>query len=298
MSLFRRALMAFAAVGALLLALAVPASAADTFPSQDACHVTNNSMPKGNCGKFTQLSGLTFNAVQVPAGAFSGCAQGRGLPCAGLKTKYPSYYSSLGAYPTGWPDAAASGADGNNGPVPGYYHPEKPVSVIKTEASDGTLNVYITSTGEQNSVAAVVPRQCMNLRYGKFTERTRITARTPGFKMAHLRYPPNEVDYPEAGQTFATDPISEFTHGFRESGADVAPHSAWTSWHTFSTEIAPGSIRFYLDGRLVKTVSGDFPDAADWILQNESALGPVKGAVAGASVDVITSWLTCYRYSG
>lgn len=298
MSRTSRTLTAATAVGVLLCIPTVSAPAPTAAAvSADACHTTGTSMPHGNCGAFRQVEALNFNAVQVPAGAFSSCAGDGNFKCTGLKSKYPSYYGTLGAYPTGWADTAASGADGNSGPVPGYYHPEKAVSVVKS-GTDGQLKVHMTSTGKQNTVAAVVPIGCMNIRYGKFTERTRISARTPGFKMAHLRYTPNEVDYPEAGDSFAADPVSEFTHGFAETGADVAPNSAWTSWHTYSTEIVPGHIRFYLDGKLVKTVNADFPDAADWTLQNESALGRVAGAKAGASVDILTTWLTCYRYTG
>jgi beta-glucanase (GH16 family) len=136
----------------------------------------------------------------------------------------------------------------------------------------------------------------MGLRYGKFTERFRVSARTPGYKMAHLRYTPNEVDYPEAGGNFDSDPISEFTHGFSESGSDAAPNSAWTGYHTYSTEITPGHLRFYFDGKLFRTMNADFPDRADWVLQNESALAGAYAA-KGSSVDVLTSWLTCYRYA-
>jgi hypothetical protein len=135
----------------------------------------------------------------------------------------------------------------------------------------------------------------MNMQYGKFTERFIVRTRTNGYKMAHLRYTPNEVDFPEAGGNFSTDPISVFTHGFSEASADVASNGAWTSWHTASTEIVPGQLRFYLDGKRVKTVNANFPDKADWILQNESALGGGYAA-KNSSVNIDTTFLTCYKY--
>lgn len=294
MILLRRALMAMLAVGALLLILAVPASAADTFPAQDACHATGNSAPSGNCGPFTQAYRETFNATAVPAGAFSGCVDGS-FACAGLRTKYPALYAGLGAYPSGWPDTAGNHGDGNSGPVPGEYHPEKAVSVQKV--TDGMLRVHMTSNGSLNTVAALVPRKC-TFRYGKFTERTIVRSLTPGYKMAHLHYSPDEVDYPEAGGTFAGDTISAYTHGFKESNTTVAPNRAWLSWHTYSQEIVPGHIRFYLDGKLIRDVSGDYPRSTEWILQNESALGNVQGAAAGSHVDIDTTWLWCGKYNG
>lgn len=291
------AAMGVVTLGAVVLIDAGRSHAADTFPSEDACHVTTNNTPSGDCGPFTQVYKENFSTYgNVPLGAFSGCAGDGDFRCEGLRTGYPHYYSTLGSYPSGWPDTAASGADGNNGPVPGYYRPESVQSVYKASNGDGQMRVRMTSNGATNKVAAPVPRACMNLRYGKFSERLVVRTRTPGYKMAHLRYTPNEVDYPEAGGTFESDPVSEFTHGFAESGADAAGNSAWTSWHTYSTEIVPGKIRFYFDGHLFKTVNADFPDNADWILQNESALGDVTGAANGSSVTIDTTWLTCYKY--
>jgi hypothetical protein len=284
-----------AGFGAALMLPAQPEAAGAT-PSEDACRVVDNNTPSGNCGHFVQLWRESFNSQTAPVGKFARCAGDGNFRCAGLSGT--RYYDTLGAYPTGWPDTAGSGADGNSGPVPGTYHPERTVSVYKASNGDGQMRVkmFRPSTGGDNNVAAVVPRKCMNLRYGKFTERFVVRTRTAGFKMAHLRYTPNEVDYPEAGETFATDPVSVFTHGFKEDGKDVAPNSFWTGWHTYSTEIEPGQLRFYFDGVLVKTVRADFPDSADWILQNESALGRVAGAKLGSSVTIDTTWLTCYKY--
>jgi hypothetical protein len=155
--------------------------------------------------------------------------------------------------------------------------------------------MYRPSAGGDNHVAAVVPRRCMDLRYGKFTERLVVRSLVNGYKMAHLRYTPNEVDYPEAGGNFHSDPVSLFTHKFNETGADVASNSAWTSFHTYSTEIVPDKIRFYFDGKLVKTVNADFPDHADWVLQNESALAGGYAA-KGSSIKIDTTWVTCYAY--
>ncbi len=266
-------------------------------PSEDACHTVNSNTPHGNCGPFTQLYAEDFNSLDVPVGRFSSCAGDGNFKCEGLKASYGHYYSTLGAYPSGWPDTAASGADGNAGPVPGYYRPESTMSVYKS-GTDGQMRVKMTSNGATNKVAAPVPLRCMNLRYGKFSESVIVRTRTPGYKMAHLRYTPNEIDYPEAGGSFQNDPVSEFTHGFRESGADAASNASWTSWHIYSTEIVPGHVRFYFDGHLFKTVDADFPDNADWVLQNESALGDVTGAAAGSSITIDTTWLSCYKWVG
>lgn len=283
-----------ALTGAAMFSTLSPADAADTFPSQDACATVNNSAPVGDCGPFKQVYRETFNGANVALGKFKNCAGDGNFRCEGLYGT--RYYDTLGAYPSGWDDTATSGNDGNGGrTLGGQYRPEDTTSVYTNSSRDGMMRVHMwRGTGNIHS-SAPVPRKCMNMQYGKFTERFIVRTRTNGYKMAHLRYTPNEVDFPEAGGNFSTDPISVFTHGFSEASADVASNGAWTSWHTASTEIVPGQLRFYLDGKRVKTVNANFPDKADWILQNESALGGGYAA-KNSSVNIDTTFLTCYKY--
>ncbi|MDT9695368.1 hypothetical protein [Streptomyces sp. P17] len=190
----RRAAVA-ATAAALVAAFFVPQAGAVT-PSEDACRTTDNYTPKGNCGPFTQVFRDAFNTA-VPKGRFRDCAGDYDYRCEGLKADYPSVYANWGAYPSGWPDTATSGADGNGGRTfGGYYRPELTTSIIRQPSGDGQLRVrmYRPSTGGSNRVSAPVPRKCMNLRYGKFTERLIVRTRTDGYKMAHLHYSPDEID--------------------------------------------------------------------------------------------------------
>lgn len=266
----------------------------------DACHTPGvNSAPSGDCGPFKQIFRDTF-PTQVPLGKFSSCAGEGSFLCSGLAA-YPSVQASWGAYPNGWEDTATSGNDGNEGRTfGGYYRPQNTISIRQASNGDGQMRVKMSRPPSGGSVqsAAVVPRKCMNMRYGKFTERLIVRQENAtGYKMAHLHYTPDEIDYPEAGGNFDSDPVSWFTHGFSEDGDDVAPNSSWNSWHTYSTEIVPGEVRFYFDGQLVGTAEGDYPTAGDWILQNESALAGGY-ALKGSFVDIDTTWVTCYKYEG
>jgi hypothetical protein len=297
-NILTRALVALPAAGALVLGM-VGAAPAATTPSQDACHTTTTFTPQGDCGPFKQLYRDNFSGGTVPVGAFSSCAGDGDHRCAGLKTRYPAYYATLGAYPDGWPDTATSGADGNGGRTfGGYYRPQETMSVRQASNGDGQMRVHMfrPAAGGDNHVAAPVPLKCMNLRYGKFTERIIVRTATNGYKAAHLHYSPDEIDYPEAGGNFHSDPVSVFTHGFDEYGRDVAPTSAWTSWHTYSQEITPGRVKIYYDGKLVASRAADYPRATPWVLQNESALGGGYAA-KGSSVDIDTTWLSCYSYA-
>jgi hypothetical protein len=289
---------ALAFLGGFILTAALVAdpAEADVYPTVDSCYVlTNTSAPKGDCGPFRQVFRDTFPTT-VPLGKFKDCEGEGSFRCAGLAA-YPTVQANWGAYPNGWADTATSGADGNGGRTfGGYYRPQSTISVYKASNGDGQMRVkmYRPAVGGSIRSAAVVPRKCMNLRYGKFTERFVVRTATNGYKMAHLHYTPDEIDYPEAGGNFKSDPVSWFTHGFTEDGNDVAANSAWTKWHTYSTEITPGLVRFYLDGKLVGTAYGDNPRAGDWILQNEAALAGGYAA-KGSSVVIDTTWVTCYK---
>lgn len=289
------------ALAGVFLGPAHRAGAADVFPSQDACHVTSNATPLGDCGAFKQVFRDTFNGRTVALGKFSGCDHNADTPSAYCSGLTGTDRASWWAYPRGWFDTAQTGADGNGGRTfGGEYRADDTVSVGQQSAAnpDGVLRVrmYRPAGGGLVHSAAPVPKRCMALRYGKFTERTRVLTRTGGYKMAHLHYSPDEIDYPEAGGNFATDTISAFTHGFAETNTTVAPASAWTGWHTYSTEIVPGKVRFYYDGKLARTISGDYPRATPWVLQNESALSGGYAAL-GSSVTILTTGVACYRYA-
>lgn len=294
-----RVMLLWALVTAVVLAVVCTVPPSSAAPASATCHTTSGTVPTGDCGPFKQVFADSFNTV-VPVGSFTSCAGDDDFRCAGLRTKYPAVYGAWGAYPRGWYDTAhpSNHSNGNGRTHGGEYRADDTVSVFKQPNNDGQMRVrmYRPAAGGDNHVAALVPRACMNLRYGKFTERLIVRSRTDGYKMAHLRYAPDEVDYPEAGGNFKSDPVSWFTHGFSEDGGDVAPATAWTQWHTYSTEITPSGVRFLLDGRLVGQTSGDFPTATPWVLQNESSLSGGYAA-PGSSVTIDTTWVSCHRYA-
>jgi hypothetical protein len=271
------------------------AGAAD-LPSQDACRVTGTAAPRGDCGSFKQIFREDFNGDSVPKGALSGCDHD------GLNDTPAAYCSGLAgsaradwwAYPYGWADTAKSGADGNTGaPFGGIYDPAHTVWIgpYSGTNSDGVLHVdvYRPAAGGDNRVAAVVPRKCMAHRYGKYTERFRVTTGTVGFKSAHLFYQGGqEIDFPEGDWT---KNLSGYVH---PQGTFVNTPATWTAWHTTSIEWTPGTVRMYLDGKLVKTSKTAMPTAS-WVLQNESSIeGP--HAAPGAKAKMATTWVTCYAY--
>jgi hypothetical protein len=247
-------------------------------------------VPRGNTGRFRQVFATGFDGG-VPLGGFSDCghnAETRAAYCGGLTGRWRTDWW---AYPSGWPDTAKSGADGNRGaPFGGTYEPQDTVWV-----SGGAMHIrmFRPPTGGDNHVAAVVPKACMNMRYGKYSERFRVVRYAPGFKSAHLFYQGGfEIDYPENdwGST-----ISAYTH---PGEASFGTSAKWSSWHTTSIEWTPGSIRFLLDGAVIGTTTTQVSDMPmSWILQNESSIqGPYAAPGAVAQMDI--GWVACYALKG
>lgn len=255
----------------------------------------SNSMPRGDLPGFRQVYADNFNGTPVPVGAFSDCNHRTDTPqatCEGLR-KFPAAYANYWAYPKGWDDTAKSGADGNDGaPFGGGYRPELTVSIGPASATstDGVLHVrqFRPASGGDNAVAAVVPRKCMGQQYGKYSERFRVVRADPGFKSAHLFYDGGEeIDYPEG------DWPGRFSGFVHPNQTFVDARGQFSEWNTTSIEWVPGKISFFLNGKLIKTVTKNITKPRAWIWQNESSIeGPY--AKPGASAEIQTTWATCY----
>jgi beta-glucanase (GH16 family) len=268
-------------------------------------------MPSGDISGWKQVFADNFSGT-VPVGSFSDCNHNTDTPqayCGGLKN-YGNYYKNWWAYPSGWDDTAKAGADGNpkapaNSPggkteVGGQYHPEDTVSV-----GDGAMHIKMyrpTSGYQDNHVATVVPRVCMNQQYGRYVERFKVVHADPGFKSAHLFYENNyEIDYPESDSY--SDTFSAFTHySPNDKTTYSTSHSAatqWTDgWHTTAIEWTASSIKFYADGKLIGTTTTNVPHIKmSWILQNESSILGPKFATPGNYAQLDLDWAACYTQS-
>lgn len=235
----------------------------------------------------------------VPKGAFNTCEKNADTiyaRCAGLNKTYAHYYDNWWAYPSGWPDTAKSGADGNTGaPFGGTYEPQDTIWVGNGVM---TVRMYRPDKGGDNRVGTAVPIKCMNQKYGRYAERFKVTVKKdskgkplPGFKSAHLFYQGGyEIDFPENDYVGGT--ISAYMH---PGGANFSTKAQWIdTWHTSVIEWTAGSVKFYLDGKLVGTTTNKVPQLEmSWILQNESSImGPYAAPGTWAQID--TDWVTCY----
>jgi hypothetical protein len=262
---------------------------------------SGQTIPTGNLTGWKQVFADNFSGT-VPVGAFSDCNHNADTPqayCGGLKN-YGSYYANWWAYPSGWDDTSEECIKKEPGcpdtslkiPIGGVYSPEKAVSV-----SNGAMhiNMYRPTSGP-NVVASVVPRKCMAQEYGRYVERFKVVHTDVGFKSAHLFYDNDyEIDYPESDDY--TQTMNAFTHWSSTYTSSHSTSAKWSDWHTTAIEWAPGSIKFYMDGKLIGTTTQHVPNfKMEWVLQNESSIaGPY--AKVGASAQLDEDWVACYSQS-
>ena len=128
--------------------------------------------------QFTLKWSSTF-PLSTPVGSFSGCS-GTTYQCSGIKNA--TLHENWGAYPSGWPDTCA----GKNADVcaPGSegadYEPQDTVSIA---------NHMMIIKETPGAMAAVVPLQALNMTYGEFTEKFRVTEAP-----AHVKNHPPQRD--------------------------------------------------------------------------------------------------------
>ncbi|MFC7303915.1 glycoside hydrolase family 16 protein [Streptomyces monticola] len=281
-------------VGAALIAALLFTPAADGAPrSADACRTAETRLPRGDCGPFWQVVAEDFNGDRVPLGAFSDCDHApdtQAAYCGGLSGKYRDNWW---AYPTGWRDTA----NDRDRDVVGVYHPEDTVSVGPAPSGDGRMRIRLWRPQDGGPVhsAAVVPRAVMQMKYGKYSARIKVTRPAPGYKSAWLHYGAGcEMDHPEGEWT---GELTAFHHPCGGGEQGYFPGAGdWTRWHTVSTEWTPGHVRFFVDGRQIGHDTRNVPDTAlSWVMQNESALeGP--GAAPGSSAQLEVTWVAAYTY--
>ena len=215
--------------------------------------------------------------------------------------QFEAVYPRMYVYPWGYDDTS------NNG----HYDP----SILSVH--DGYLDVFIRTTNGIHRVAAFGPclsttgdnpvdLDCQqNQLYGRYEIRARADS-MHGYKGAWLLWPKSEVwprdgeiDFPE-GDFDST--IAAFMHrqdGVSGSDQDAYPTGAvWTTWHTYTTEWAPDSLKFYLDGVLIGHSTSRVPNTQmRWTVQNETTLDGFEPADS-VSGHIYIDWMRVWSYSG
>lgn len=101
---------------------------------------------------------------------------------------------------------------------------------------------------------------------GKFTVRARATG-GDGNGAAFILWPTSnvwsegEIDFPESN--FEDSPMlhqHSMTPGKEDLATSVSTRASWRDWHTYAVEWIPGkSVKYYLDDKLLTTVTRDVP---------------------------------------
>jgi hypothetical protein len=231
--------------------------------------------------------------TSVRLGQFSGCDTNVNSPDASCSGLPRSVRSEWWAYPYPWPDTATK----DNYPVGGYYDPAHTIWI-----SGGQMHIRMFRTTSWIHSAAVVAKAADGVKYGEFIETFSVSHADPGYKAAHLLWPMGdnrdyEVDFPEDS---LDSRICAFVHSiYLADQVAYCPGVSWTGWHTSEIQWAPGSLTFYLDGRMIGQTKGSSVPDEDmaWIIQNESALiGP--SAAPGSWAQINISYVAVYSYTG
>jgi Glycosyl hydrolases family 16 len=239
------------------------------------------------------LKWSTDFSTPVKLGRFSGCSDNADSPDRYCSNLPASVRSQWWAYPPTWPDTATQ----QDYSVGGYYDPAHTVWI-----SGGEMHIRIFRGTSSIHSAAVVPKAADGVEYGKFIETFSVSHADTGYKAAHLLWPTTgnhdyEVDFPEGNLNGS---ICAHSHSVHQAGqASFCPDANWTGWHTSEIEWAPGSVTFYLDGRVIGRLTGDWVPHEDmtWIIQNESALiGP--SAAPGSWAQINIAYVAVYSYTG
>jgi putative cell wall-binding protein len=184
----------------------------------------------------------------------------------------------------------------------GVYSTPRVVSV-----ANGVLRKHLHYADGDYHVAAlmpVLPDGGVNQLYGRYAVRFRADA-VEGYKVAWLLWPQSErwpadgeIDFPEGDLTGS---MCAFMHRTgATSGSDQDAYCTTTGfrdWHTAVIEWAPGSVKFFLDGRLIGHSTSRVPNTPmRWVLQTETRLGggpPPPSAAGNVEID----WVAIWRYA-
>ncbi|MBP7971726.1 MAG: family 16 glycosylhydrolase [Candidatus Nanopelagicales bacterium] len=236
----------------------------------------SGSLPTGNLPGWTSIYGEDF-LTDAPLGSF-------------LST----YSNSVGAYPYPWTDTSR-----NVRSTPGYYHPEKTLSV-----ANGVMDAYLhyDATLGRYLVAAPTPK-LPTMKFGRFAMKLRAD-KIAGYKIAPLLWPDSEkwpgdgeIDFPEGDLTGGN--LSAFSHYANASGGQdwFDTQVKHTDWHVYETAWSPTKVQFFVDGNLVGTSTTNVPqNAMHWVLQFETQISSSTPSISAAG-HVQVDWVKAYSYT-
>ncbi|SBN61324.1 Glycosyl hydrolases family 16 [Curtobacterium sp. 9128] len=220
--------------------------------------IAHAEVPIGNIGKFKQTFRESFSTKASARGQFA-----------------KTYAKSWQPYPDGMGD--------------GKYWSGTQISAhggimdVTLDGKHGAAGTFGTPTGAWSHIG------------GKFTVRAKASGAT-GNGAAFMLWPTSnvwsegEIDYPEGN--FEAAPVSyqhSMTAGAEFNATSASARVSWRDWHTYSIEWIPNkSVTYFVDNRVVQTVTKDVPKTAHrYMFQTGN-----WGATGHLNID----WVTTYDY--
>jgi len=171
------------------------------------------------------------------------------------------------------------------------------------------MNMYIHTASNGTCMTAVpsplIPNGSSSngQLYGMYSVRMKSDP-VPGYKTAFLLWPDSEnwpqdgeIDFPEGSLDSTVGAYMHHqgaTSGSQQDG--YSSSTTYTSWHTYTIEWTPSSLKFLIDGQVIGDSTANIPDTPmHWVLQTESEIGGSKPA-ASASGNLQIAWVSVWSY--
>lgn len=173
-------------------------------------------------------------------------------------------------------------------------------SLANVSVAGGILNVHLSTVQGVPMVAALVPLpfgRWGGTTYGRYSVRFRADS-LPGYKTSWLLWPDSnrwaegEIDFPEGN---LDETIFAFNHQVGDPQVNTLIRDTgvkYTGWHTATVEWLPGSVTYFLDGRVVGISKESPRTPMHVVLQTETSRRPAAATAGNVQID----WISLWRY--
>lgn len=220
------------------------AAAAPASTTEPSSTTSTTSRPTTTMAPTSTLSPTTTTAPASASRslAFNDEFNGAGLDTSKWSTQYPRPGSMCCSNP-------------NNGEAQWYLNR----NVVEQNGELHLVAKRESYNGFAYTSGLIQSKQSFNFTYG-YAEARMWVPKGSGFWPAFWTWPQNELWPPEIdAMEFYGDNVHRVYmtyHGSQGSNASIATDTDWTTgWHTFGIDWQPSSIRWYIDGNLVKTLT-------------------------------------------
>ncbi len=253
-----------------------PSTAQSQLDGASADLTSGQAMPRGDIAGWQQLVAEDFS-VKAAVGSWA----------KGCEVDKVAYVGLNGTKWTTIPGCSENSAGKRQ------YRPGDVLSV-----HDGVLDFELKSVDGQPVGAAVVPFIKTDLPYqthGRYEVRLRVdTANLSEYSLSASLVPQDKADVHCAESSFPVGRLNSEVGGSYYAGCNsqlrtIGTTARFTDWHTYTQEWSPSYQKYYLDGKLIATSTGQtYAKPQRWQLQ------AIAGAMGNHTGSLLVDWVVVY----